>query len=164
MDKNILEFWGNAFLNAARNQKQLEDLNKFFGQNVSGENSLLAPFLSAYGWQKPADAAPDELFELTKKATDAFKEFSKAYLVMFDIVSKEDYVILSKENEHLKERIAEQDKIISDLKRSSGKEGFDQEEVVGNLTKIVKSQTQQFQELMKQIGEYYQKDLTGKKK
>jgi hypothetical protein len=168
MDKNFLEFWGQSFLNAARSQQQMEDVSKMLGQNISKENPIMNSILKACGWQKPENASPEEILELTKKATDAYKEFIKAYLVMFDVVSKEDYNDLLKENEGLKEKIVEQENTINNYKNQSGKDNFDQnhdqDEVVNNLSKIVKNQTQQFQELVKQVNQYYKKGSTTKKK
>jgi hypothetical protein len=163
MDKNFLEFWGQFFMNAAQGQQQLENWNKWFTQSMGGEN----PFLKTMSMfkpqeiEKPKEAAP-EIFEMTKKATDAYKEVFKATLSMFDMISKEDYTKLLNENEQLKEKIAQQQEMIQNVKKQSNNDSFDQEDVVSNLTEIVTNQTKQFQELMNQIGKYYKKDSSKK--
>lgn len=164
MDKNMLEFWGQAFLNAARNQQQLENMSKYFGQSPGTDNQIMNSFFKALGWQNVEKMKPEEILEFAKKSVNAYQEFFKAYLAIFDIVSKEEYLNMVKENEELKEKIAQQEKIIQSYKNLSGKDVFDQEEVVTNLTQIVKKQTQQFQELMSQMNQYYEEGSKAKNK
>ena len=121
-------------------------------------------FFKTFGWQNPEKMKGDDMIEFTKKSFDAYKELFKAYLTMFDIVSKEEHLSLRKENEDLKIKIVELEKIINSYKNLSGKDSFDPEKIVDNLTVIVKNQTQQFQELMKQLNQLYKKGTTTKKK
>jgi hypothetical protein len=164
MDKNMLEFWGRALLNAARSQQQLEDMNKIIGQDIGADNPFMKSFFKVFGCQNQEKIDGEDIIELTKKSSDAYKEFFKAFLTIFDIVSKDEHIILVKENEDLKAKIAELEKIIISYKNLSGKDNFDQEQIVGNLAKIMKNQTQQFQDLMKQLNQPYQKGTTTKKK
>lgn len=164
MDKNMLEFWGQAMLNAARSQQQMEDMNKMFGQNFGVENPFMNSMFKVFGLQNSKKMENEEIVELTQKSSEAYKEFFKAYLTMFDVVSREEYINLEKENEDLKAKIVQQEKIINGYKNLSGKDNFDQEQIVDNLAQIMKNQTQQFQELMKQVNQYYKKDTPSKKK
>ncbi len=167
MNVNLLEFWGQTFLNAARSQQQLENMNKLMGDNISADNPIVNSIFKAFGVPKPEKVTPEDLIGLTKKSTDAYKEFFKSSLNMFEVVSKEDHLEVIKENEELKEKIANLEKIISNSQKKDGKAGkasIDQEEVVNNLTQIMKNQTQQFQDLMKQVNQYYKKTPTTKKK
>ena len=150
MDKNMLEFWGQAFLNAARSQQQLEDLNKSFGQTTGADNPIMNSFYKASGLSNTAKLNPDGILELAKKSADIYKDFFKAYLTVFDVVPR-------KENEELKEKIARQEKIINSYKNLSIKDSFNQEEIITDLTQIVKNQTQQFQKLVKQVNQFYKK-------
>lgn len=161
MDKNFMEFWGKLFMNAAQGQQQLENWNNWFRQSMGGENPFLKSMFKPQEIEKPKETTP-EIFEITKKATDAYKEMFKASLSMFNVISKEEYNKLLNENEELKEKILQQEEIIKKVKTKSSNDNYDQEEVVDNLTKIVKSQTQQFQDLMNQIGKYYKKDSSKK--
>lgn len=161
MDKNFLEYWGQIFMNAAQGQQQLENWNKWFRQSMGGENPFLKSMFNQQETEKPQETTP-EIFEITKKATDAYKEMFKASLSMFDMISKEEYNKLLNENEELKEKILRQEEIIKNVKTKSKNDNYGQEDVVDNLTKIVKDQTQQFQDLMNQIGKYYKKDSSKK--
>jgi hypothetical protein len=167
MDKNMLEFWGKTFLNAARSQQQMEnmkDMNKMFGQNTSVDNPFMSSMLKTFGLQKDENKSPEGIAEFTKKAADTYKEFFQSYTSMFDVVSKEEYNKLLKENEELKEKIAEKEKTINSYQNLSGKEAFDQEQIVDSFTQIMKNQTQQFQDMMNQVNQYYAKGSPTKKK
>lgn len=164
MDVNLLEFWGQTFLNAARSQQQLENMNKLLGENISNDNPMVNSIFKAFGVTKPEKVTPDDLIKLTKKSTDAYKEFFKSALDMFEVVSKEDHLKVVKENEGLKGRIAKLEKFISDSQKPAGKDAVNQEQVVNNLTKIMKNQSEQFQELMKSVNQYYKKPPAAKKK
>ena len=165
MDKNILEFWGHAFLNAARSQQQWEDMNKLFGQNNSTDNyPVMSAFFKSLGWPNAEKMNPEEIAELGKKSVHVFQEFFKIYLNIFDVVSKEEHLKLVKENEELKEKIAQLEKVNDSYQNLSTKNAGRQGQNIDNLTQIMESQTQQFQELMKQINLYYKKEKITKKK
>ncbi len=164
MDKNILEFWGHAFLNAARSQQQWVEMKKIFGQNAEPDNPGMSAVFKSLGWPNWEKMNPEEIAELTKNSVNAFQEFFKTYLTIFDVVSKEEHLKLVKENEELKEKIARQEKVINSYNNLSGKDAFDQGQVVDNIAQIMKNQTQQFQELMTQVNQYYKKETKTKKK
>ncbi len=164
MDKNILEFLGRAFLNAAHSQQQLEDMNKIIGQTIGADNPFMKSFFKAFGWQNPEKMNGEDIVEFTKKSSEAYKEFFKAYLTMFDVVPKEEHLSLIRENEDLKAKIAMLEKITNTYKKLPDKDNFAPEKIVDNLTVMMKNQTQQFQELMKQLNQSYEKGTNTKKK
>jgi len=164
MDKNILEFWGQALLNAARSQQQLEDINKLIGSNAGADNPFWQQFFKAFGWRKAQQMDTSNAGDLSLIMSDVYKEFVKSYLTLFNYIPREEYLKLAKENEELKTKIAELENSIAGYKNSSVKNNFDQEQVVDNLTKIMKNQAQHFQDLMKQLNQHYKKAATTKKK
>ncbi|PKN74572.1 MAG: hypothetical protein CVU52_06625 [Deltaproteobacteria bacterium HGW-Deltaproteobacteria-10] len=164
MDKNILEFLGRALLNAARSQQQLEDMNKIIGQTIGADNPFMQTFLKAFGWQSPEKINGEDIVEFTQKSSEAYKEFFKVYLAMFDVVPKEEYLSLKKENEDLKAKLAILETNTDANKKIRDKDNYAPEQVIDNLTVIMKNQTQQFQELMKQLNQSYKKGTTTKKK
>ncbi len=164
MEKEILEIWGHAFLNAARSRQYWEDVRKIFGQSASADNAPAASGFPAAGWPNSEKMTPEEIAELTQKSVSAFQEFFKAYLNIFDVVSREEYLKLVKENEALKEKIAEQEKIITDCKNQTDKDSLDQERAVDDLTRIMENQTKQFQKLLDQVNQYYKDGKTAKRK
>ena len=118
MDKNMLEFLGRALLNAAQSQQQLEEMNKIIGQNIAADNPFLKSFFKSFGWQNQEKMNAEDIIEFTKKSSAAYKEFIKAYLTMFNVVSQEKHLSLIKENEDLKAKIAQLEKIINSYKNT----------------------------------------------
>jgi hypothetical protein len=159
MDKNMLEFLGRALLNAAQSQQQLDDMNK-----IAADNPFLKSLFKSFVWQNQEKMNAEDIIEFTKKWSAEYKEFIKAYLTMFNVVSQEKYLSLIKENEDLKAKIAELEKIINSHKYLSDKDSYNPEKIVNNLTQIMSNQTQQFKELMKQLNQPYKKATTTKKK
>jgi hypothetical protein len=159
MDKNMLEFLGRALLNAAQSQQQLEDMNK-----IAADNPFLKSFFKSFGWQNQEKMNAEDIIEFTKKWSDEYKEFIKAYLTMFNVVSQEKHLSVVKENEDLKAKIAQLEKIINSHKYLSDKDNYDPEKIVDNMKNIISNQTQQFKELMKQLNQPYKKATTPKKK
>lgn len=164
MDKNLLEFLGRALLNAAQSQKQLEDMNKIIGENFAVDNPFLKSFLKSIGWQSKEKMKAEDVVEITEKLSAAYMEFIKNYLMLFDIVPKDKHLSLIKENEELKAKVAQLEKIINSHKNTSDKDTYHPEVIMDNLTQIMSNQTQQFQELMKQLNQSYKRVANTKKK
>ncbi|MEN6330481.1 MAG: hypothetical protein ABFD57_00680 [Smithella sp.] len=164
MDKSILEFWGRTLLNAAQSQKQWEEMNKNI-EKIAEDNPFMKLFLKSFGWQnQEKEKKGDIILEFTEKSTAAQKEFIKAFLTMFDVVPKEKYLGLMKENEELKVRIAELETIIQSYKNMTEKGSYNPDKIMDNLTHIMNNQAQQFQELMKQLNQPLKKTTNSKKK
>ena len=78
MDRQFLEFWGNALLNAAKNQKQLEDMTKWMGSGFTGFEEITSLFRKLYGLEKVEQSSPDYLkvwAEAQENFTKSFKDF-----------------------------------------------------------------------------------------
>lgn len=164
MDKNLLEFLGRALLSAAQSQKQLEDMNKIIGENFAADNPFLKSFFKSIGWQSQEKMKAEDVVEVTEKLSAAYMEFIKNYLMMFDVVPKDKHLSLIKENEELKAKVAQLEKIINSHKNTSDKDTYHPEVIMDNLTQIMSNQTQQFQELMKQLNQSYKRAASVKKK
>jgi hypothetical protein len=162
MDVRILEFWGNVFLSAARSQQKMEELNKLFGGNAGVDNPITDAINKSYGWLGAKNADPEEIINIAVKTAGVFQNFLKSYFMLFDVISKDEYVKLMKENEELKEKIIQQEKIIDDLKSLPGK-AFEQGEIVSGFTQILEKQARHFQELMTQLSQYNEKNTTIEK-
>lgn len=151
MDKNILDYWAKMFLDVVCNQQQM---SRYMGQSFDS-GAAGNPYMPAWWRLKPGESDKEEFAELYEKLLDTYKNFLRAYLNIFDVVSQKEYSDLAAENEELKKKIAEQEKIIETYRDMNGKDNPDQSQIVDNLTQIMNRQTKQFQELMKQVNRYY---------
>jgi predicted nucleic acid-binding Zn-ribbon protein len=155
MDKNFYEFWAQFFSSLGKGQKQIDDLNQWLHQGFSGSDALSSIFRKAYGLEDIQQNIPPGM-NLWEKSTEAFQKSLKEYLALFDVVSQEDYQNLLNECQALKEKMAKQEETIEDLRKRRGKKRVDPEETVEGLQEVIKKQNDQFQELMKTVGDLFQ--------
>ena len=106
MNRHFLEFWGKALLEAAKSQKQMEDLAKWFQGGFGGFPDYTQLFKSSYGLDEVAEDGPD-FFSLWKKAEEDFRNSFKDYLGLLGVVPREEYDALTQENDKLKASILE---------------------------------------------------------
>ncbi|MGD8655509.1 MAG: hypothetical protein PVG28_05345, partial [Desulfobacterales bacterium] len=111
MDRQFLEFLGSFFLNAAKGQKQLEDMTRWIGGGFSGFEELTRMFRKFYGMNGLPLASPDYT-EAWEKASENFKKSYHEWLNLMNVIPKSEYQILQKKCEALKDKIAAQDETI----------------------------------------------------
>lgn len=153
MDKRFLEFWGNFLLNAAKGQRQLQDMARWIDQGFSGFENLKAMFRNYYGL---TEERPDYL-KMWKKAEADFQKSFKDHLSLFGVVPKEEHVVLVKKYEELKQKSAAQEETIRHLRMLLEEKGIDQAKVIGGFEKMIAEQSEQFGELMKSFSEFYKR-------
>ena len=161
MDKKYLEFWGTSLLNAAKGQEQLEDMTQWFREGFKGFEQNMNLFRKCYGLDREPESSPDYM-EMWSKAVSDFQNSYRELLGLMGLVPKEEYLALAEQYEALKEKLASQEETIRHLKMKSPSKEIDQGEVVKGFESLMKNQTEQFQEVMKSLGQLY-KDPQMKK-
>ena len=152
MDRHFLEFWGNFLLQAAKGQKQLEDLAKWT-KRVSPIRRISPPcFARLTAWSKPSRTAPI-INKSGKRPKRIFETLSSDYLSLLGVVPREEYAELARKYEELKEKVAEQEETIKLLRQLLSDKGLDYAVVTLEFQKLMEKQGEQFQELMKDVGE-----------
>lgn len=160
MNRHFLEFWGKALLEAARNQKQLEDFAKWFQGGFLGLQDYTQLFKSAYGLDEVTEDSPD-YFSLWKKAEEDFRRSFQDYLNLLGVVPREEYATLARECEQLKEKVAQQEETIQHLRRLTEEKGLGLEATTLEFQSLIKKQGEQFQKFIQGLGEAAQSE--GKK-
>jgi hypothetical protein len=156
MDKNFLEFWGHLLLNAAKGQKQLEEMAKWMQQGFSGFEQLSAMFRKCYGLE--AKSGDDASMRL--KAEADFQKSFRDYLSLFGVVPREEHLALVKKYEELRQKVAAQEETIKHLRMLLEEKGFDQSKVISGIQELMLEQGDQFRKLMESFSDLYK---TGKK-
>ena len=110
MDKHFLEFWGNSLLNAAKSQKQFEDMAAWVQQGFKGFEEMTALFLKIYGLDNFTKGSPD-YFMAWKKAEEEFRKSYQDYMNLLGFVEKHEHLELVRKYEELKEKFV--DRIVS---------------------------------------------------
>jgi uncharacterized coiled-coil protein SlyX len=151
MDRHFLEFWGNFLLQAAKGQKKLEEIAKWFQPDFLGFPDYTQLFKNAYGLDQMAEDSPDYL-NLWQKAQEDFRESFKDYLNLLGVVPREEYAALARKYEELKEKAAEQEETITRLKALAEEKGLGLEATTLEFQKLIKKQGDQFQKFIKGLG------------
>jgi hypothetical protein len=131
MDRHFLEFWGNYLTNAAKGQKQLEDMAEWMGQGLRGFEYLTTLFRKSYGLDELEVDSPEYL-KTWKKAEQDFRIAFKDYLSFFGVVPSEEHLALVKQYEELKETAAAQEETIKHLRLLLSQKMVDQGEASGS--------------------------------
>jgi uncharacterized coiled-coil protein SlyX len=160
MDRHFLEFWGSFLLQAAKGQKQLEDLAKWSKRGFSNFGDFTTLFRQAYGLDQPEQENPDYQ-EIWRKAEKDFRASFQDYLSLLGAVPREEYVELARKYEKLEEKLAEQEETIKHLRQLLSDKGLDSAVVSLEFQKLVQKQGETFQELMKDFGEAFEKEATN---
>lgn len=152
MNRNFLEFWGKALLQAAKSQKQLEDLAKWCQRGFLGFQDYTQLFKTTYGLDEMAESSPDYL-TLWKKAEDDFRESFKGYLNLLRMVPREEYAALARKYEELKEKVAEQEETIKLLRMLLEEKGLGLAATSLEFQRLIEKQGEQFQKLFQGLGD-----------
>ena len=162
MDRHFLEFWGNFLINAAKGQKQMEDISKWMQQGFEGFDELTGMFKKFYGLEHMEKDTPAYI-ETWEKASDNFQQSFKDYLHMIGVVPKDEHLTLVKKYEELKEKVAAQEETINNLRMLlEEKKAETQGELVKGFQEILEKQSEQFQETMETFGKFFKKDKNKK--
>ena len=156
MNRHFLEFWGNLLINAAKGEKQMEELTQWISQGLKGFEGLNAMFRKFYGLNKMNEGSPDYQ-KAWKNAADDFQRSLKEYLNLMGVVSKAEHLSLAGKYEDLKKKAADQEETIKHLRMLLDEKGIAQGEVPKGFQDLIKKQTDQFQDLMKGFGHFLEK-------
>ena len=158
MDRHFLEFWGNFLINAAKGQKQMEDISKWMQQDFEGFDELTGMFKKFYGLEHMEKDTPAYM-ETWKEASEKFQESFKDYLRLMGVVPKDEHLALVKKYEELKEKVAAQEETINNLRMLlEEKKAETQGEFVKGFQEILEKQSEQFQETMETFSTLFKKD------
>lgn len=159
MDTNFFEFWGRSLLNVAKGQRQTDEFRQWLSQCFSGSDSLSVLFRQIYGLDN-VEKGGDEYLKLYEKAMQSFQQsFQQSfreYLRLFDVTPREEHESLMKECDGLKQKVLEQEQTIGHLRKILGDKGLESAASVRDLQNVLKKQTDQFQEMMKTVGQAFQ--------
>jgi hypothetical protein len=157
MDREFLEFWGNFMLNAAKSQKQLEDMKEWMKGGFSGFDEFTSLFQKIYGLNEVEKESPDYL-KMWTGAQENFTKSFKDYLSLLGVVPRDEYLALVKKYEELKEKVASQEETIKHLRMLlSGVKPEEYQEITGTFEELAKKQGEQFQKLVDSFGQSLKK-------
>ncbi|MBM4286602.1 MAG: hypothetical protein FJ135_00385 [Deltaproteobacteria bacterium] len=157
MDRQFLEFWGRALLQAAQSQKQMEEMMGWWQRNIFSFPDLQKLFKVSYGLDEVSEDTPD-YFSLWEKAQENFRQSFREYLSIWGMVPKDDYAALARECEELKAKVAEQEETIQLLRHLLEEKGLGLAATSVEFQKLIEKQGDQFQKFIQGLGEAMQTD------
>ena len=152
MNRYFLEFWGQVLLQAAKSQKQLEDLAQWVPRGFWGFQDYTRLFKTAYGLEAMDEENPDFL-ALWQKAEKDFRDSFREYLFLLGGVPREEYAALARKYDELQEKVAEQAETIELLRVLAEEKGKGLEATSLEFQQLIKKQGEQFQQFLKGLGE-----------
>lgn len=157
MDRQFMEFWGNFMLNAAKSQKQIEDMTEWMKGGFTGFQDLTSMFKKVYGLNDVEKESPDYL-KMWTGAQENFTKSFKDYLAMLGVAPRDEHLALVKKYEELKEKVASQEETIRHLRMLMSESKMEEhQELAGHFEELAKKQGEQFQKLMESFGQSLKK-------
>jgi hypothetical protein len=173
MDEKFLEFWGSLLLNLSKGQKQSDaffrwmrmgspDFKEMFSsKGAPGFEELSVMFQKLYGLDQISKQS-DEYRKVSEKAAREFQNSFKEYLTFTGLVPKKDHLELVAKYEDLKARCAGQEETIQHLRMLLAGRETDQADVVDQFKNMVKTQSDLFQHMVKEVGQYFKMESENK--
>ena len=150
MDKNLMEFWGNFLIGAAKGQRQWDELTASMKRGLPGLDQFSGIFKPDKGVNKFAEQSAAYL-EAWQKAASAMQTAYTDYLKLLGVVPERDYRELARKCEKLKDQLRQQQETIRNLNELLGVRHHLATEATGDFQELIRRQTRQFQDLMDQF-------------
>ncbi len=154
MDRQFLEFFGNFLLNAAKGQRQMEEMTRWMGHGVSGVDKLTDAFRTWCGLEGSAPDSPDYA-KARERASRHFRESLDQWLELMNLIPASDHLALKKKYESLEKEVAEKDQTIRRLRTLLNETGIPHAEAVRGFADLMEKQTAEFQDLMENMGKAF---------
>jgi hypothetical protein len=145
MDKNLLEFWGNVFLTAAKGQKQLEEISKMTKNGLWGLPDM-SDMMGLFQGMDVFTKASNEYLKIFTKTNEELQKSIKEMLALMDLVPRKDYLDLQEEYDAYKKSVEEKSK--NNMGKMLGEEMSLQTQGLRSFEELMRNQTKQFQDLM----------------
>ena len=158
MDSQFLEFLGNYLLNVAQGQRQIEQISSWISQGFSGTPDLTDMFGRFYKLHPAYPSSSEDDSDRWQKAIADFQTSLAQYARVWGWVSQADYQNLQRKCEMLETTVEDQRQIIQQLQVLLETAGLGNGELAQQFRSLILDQTNQFQELMKCIGQSFQKN------
>ena len=149
MDGPFLKFWGEFLLQAAEGQRKLEDLTQWMRSGYPPSMDLAALFAKCYGLTPAASTVDGDRWH---KATAAFGEALQAYAPLWGWVPLDRYDQLKEENERLKAKLDNQERLIKRLEALLADGGMEHMSMIARFQDLITDQNQAFDKLMQALS------------
>jgi hypothetical protein len=163
MDKQFVKFWVSFLTNYMKTQEQMEDMSAWIEQGFKGFDELTELFQKSYGLDRLSESTANYLTMWEQSKKD-FERSLTEYLSLMGVVPKQEHLELVEKYEELKQKAASQEETIVHLRQLFLKgEQLDHKEFRTGFEELIKKQSDDFQRLIKDVGEGVVKKESEKK-
>lgn len=152
MDTQALELWGNAFLNAARGQKLMEEYSRMMTEEFGSFQDMFGMFRKCWGLDFFLQEIPGYFTACLKAAEDVQRMFMGGGFSLIGnpmgCLSPAGYQALLRDYEELREKTLRQEEDIRRLRAILDEKLSAQGDGITAFQNLMKNQAQQFQEMM----------------
>jgi hypothetical protein len=163
MDKQFVKFWVSFLTNYMKTQEQMEDMSAWIEQGYKGFDELTELFQRSYGLDRLSESTTNYLTMWEQSKKD-FERSLTEYLSLMGVVPKQEHLELVEKYEELKEKAASQEETIVHLRQLLQGNQLDQTELHTGFEELIKKQSEDFQRLIKDVGEGVVKEESVQKK
>lgn len=157
MDRRFFEFWGQLFLDMARTQKQMEDMNRLFREGLAGFGALAFPFPVGGGQKKEGGHdGPGAKGEPWVQASKQVQESLRQMMALWNMVPKEDYDLLARRLSEAEGKVEEYEQTINTLRGLVGERQPDPLAATNDLQGLLARQQEAFESLLENLGRLFQ--------
>lgn len=153
MDDKFYQFWSDIAARTASGQISPNEVTEWMRLGGAGSESLMPLFKKYYGMQNAVDNSMDTMMLESSMAN--FKKSLTVFYSMLDVVPKQDYLELEKKYRVLKQKAADQEAVILQLKLLFKTCAPNVEEGIKPLNQMLKTQNEQFLKMMESLAGFY---------
>jgi len=153
MNSQLMEFFGNYLIQAARWQKLVEQFSPDLKPDVKDMVELGRLFQKACGIDGPAEPAIAEYSRIWQQAVESFQSVFCSYATMWGWIPQADYQVLQEKCDALEKKIQELDR-----RTLLDEKGMGQIEMLDRFQSLIQNQSDEFQTFMQNFGEVFTKE------
>jgi len=157
MDDKFFQFWSDVAARTVSGQIRPNEFTDWMRLGGAGPENLMSMFKKYYGLPGSADNSADNPMDtpMFENAMAGFKKSLTAFYAMLDMVPKQDYLELEKENRALKQNVADLEAVILQLKLLFKTCAPNVEEGIKPLNQMLKTQNDQFLKMIESLAGFY---------
>ena len=157
MDAHFLELFGKMLIQAAKSQRQMDQLSSWMRQGLNAANmsGLSDYFQRVYGFADiPKNS--EQYAQLFQKAQGDFLAAYGEFTGLLGLVPEKKYEALQQEFEALEQKYLAQEKMIAKLTTKLKKSEDPSADLTGQLTDIIEKQKGEFAKTVKSLSKIFE--------
>lgn len=152
MNRQFFEFWGQYFTQVAEGQKRFEEISEWMNSGLQGKDELTRLFRRCYGLKEAEAEDPMHLKEWQNAISDFHENFARTAQA-WGWISQAEHKKLKDKCAELEKENQQQKVTINQLRDLLNQEGLGHTELLQHFQGVFKTQSDQFQKLLKTINE-----------